>query len=125
METEKKPMAQPMHFATFKENANQSFDKPLFNVVQHDESVQVFDANRIYRTLVWASEGYEESVSIDLMAKEAVRNMYDGISSTEVTEALILAAVAFIEKDPAYGYVAAQLLLKKLFYEVTNESIEK
>lgn len=121
---EKKSLAQSVNFASFKEKSTHSLNTALFNVVQHDSSVELFDIRRIYRTLQWASEGYEGVVSLDLMAREAISNMYDGINSTEVTEALILASVAFIEKDPAYGYVAAQLILKKLFYEVTAESIE-
>ncbi len=125
METEKKTIMRTAGYPSFNDKTSQPFDKVMFNVVQHDESIQLFDVNRIYRTLMWASVGHEQSVSIELMATEAVRNMYDGISFMEVTDALILAAVAFIEKDPAYGYIAAQLLLKKLFYEVTNESIER
>jgi len=125
MEIEKKTITGPVGYSSFDGKASQLFDSVMFNVVQHDKSVQLFDVDRIYRTLMWASIGHKQSVSIELMAKEAVRNMYDGISFMEVTDALILSAVAFIEKDPAYGYVAAQLLLKKLFYEVTNESIER
>jgi len=123
VEIEKKTTVQGMDYSLFS-GGNMQLNAKLFNVVQHDESVQVFDINRIYRTLAWASSGHEESISIEVLVKEAIKNMYDGISFAEVTDALILSASSFIEKDPAYGYVAAQLLLKKLFYEVTNESIE-
>ena len=34
---------------------------------------------------------------------EAVRTVYDGISTTQIERALVLAAAAFIERDPAYS----------------------
>lgn len=125
MEIERKIFMQSMYPAFDTVHVRQKYSDAVFNVVQHDDTVQLFDVSRVYKTLAWASIGHESAVSIDRIATEAIRNMYDGISFMEVTEALILSSIAFIEKDPAYGYVAAQLLLKKLFYEVTGESIER
>jgi len=125
MEIERKIFARSNYPAFDTANLGQKYSDAVFNVVQHDDTIQLFDVNRIYRTLAWASAGHEQAVSIERIATEAIRNMYDGISFMEVTDALILSAIAFIEKDPAYGYVAAQLLLKKLFYEVTGDSVER
>ena len=126
MELENKKSIYGLHGAAYGTGSTSMEPKRAsFNVVQHDDSVEPFDISRIYKTLTWASSGYESSVSIDLMIQEAIRNMYDGIMVSEVTDALILSAVAFIEKDPAYGFVAAQLVSKKLFYEVAGESIER
>lgn len=93
-------------------------------VMQHNGSREVLDINKIYKTIAWAAEGYHGEINADDIMQETVRNIYDGITASELSEALILAAVAFIEKDPAYGYMASQLLLKKLFLEVTGASIE-
>ncbi len=95
------------------------------SVVQLDGSRESFDIQRIYRTIAWASQGHEALINADLIMQETIRNIYDGISANEISEALIMATTPFIEKDPAYGYVAAQLLLKKLFAEVTGVSIER
>ena len=95
-----------------------------FYVVQHDDSRTLFDISKIYKTIAWAAQGYQHEIDADLIMQETVRNIYDGITTSELLEALILAATAFIEKDPAYSYIAAQLLLKKLFMEVAGSPIE-
>jgi len=96
-----------------------------FKVTLHDNSVGFFDINRIKKTLSWAIAGYSQSVSEQLIINEAIKNMYDGINIHEINQALVLAATAFIERDPAYGYIAARLVIKQLFYEVTQSSIEQ
>ena len=50
--------------------------------------------------------------------QEVSRIIFDGIATIEIEKACILAAVAFIERDPAYGVVATRLLLQKLMHEV-------
>lgn len=93
-------------------------------ITKRDGKRELFDVHRIYAVIAWASRGHEAHINADEIMQETVRNIFDGIHVSEIAEALILAAIAFIERDPAYGYVAAQLVLKKLFVEVTGSSIE-
>ena len=125
MDLEKKRSIHSLQFTSSSEVATDArrITKQLY-VIQHDGSREVFDINRIYKTIAWASEGHQQDINADEIMQETVRNIYDGITVFELSEALILATIAFIEKDPAYGYMAAQLLLKKLFIEVTGVSNE-
>lgn len=123
MDLENKLNANGLLFENISDVATKNVGKQFY-VVQEDNSRVLFDITRIYKTLAWASRGHEQDVDVDELMQEMIRNIYDGITSVEILDALILAATAFIEKDPAYGYVAAQLLLKKLFMEVTSVSIE-
>jgi len=92
-------------------------------ITKRDSTIEPLDVSRWRDALVWASAGYEADISIPLVIEEAFRNIFNGITSTELEDALILATVAYIERDPAYGYAAARLLNKKLFKEVTKQSI--
>src|SRR4051812_41942581 len=47
-----------------------------------------------------------------------LRDLYDGVPVEEVRKSAILAARALIEKDPAYSYVTARLLLNTIRLEV-------
>ena len=67
--------------------------------------------------------GFENIIDMQAIISETMRNIFDGVSHHEVAEALILAASAFIEHDPAYGFVASRLLFKKLFKQVTKKSV--
>jgi ribonucleoside-diphosphate reductase alpha chain len=49
---------------------------------------------------------------------ETLRNLYDGVPMDEVYKAAILAARTLIEKDPAYTYATARLLLHTIRKEI-------
>lgn len=84
-------------------------------------SYERFDVARVKKTVAWAMTTYQE-VDVDYVVAEALKNIFDGISAHEIIDALILAATGLIELDPAYGYLTAQLLLKKLFKEVIGHT---
>ena len=54
-----------------------------------------------------------------------MRDCYDGISFNEVRRALILSARSLIEREPAYNYVTARLLLDVIRAEVLGESVSQ
>lgn len=55
-----------------------------------------------------------ESVAPQAIITETLKNIYDGITVTELYQALIMSARSLIEQDPQYSYVAARLLLTSL-----------
>jgi ribonucleoside-diphosphate reductase alpha chain len=52
-----------------------------------------------------------------------VKNLYDGVPAEEVRKSAVLSARALIEKDPAYSYVSARLLLHIIRREVLKEEV--
>jgi ribonucleoside-diphosphate reductase alpha chain len=62
-------------------------------------------------------------VSPKAVVEQAVRDLYDGISFNEVRLALILSARSLIEREPAYNYVTARLLLDLIRAEVLAENV--
>lgn len=92
-------------------------------VSNKDGTNELFDRNNIVITLAWALAGYEKIIDVDAIIANVQNNLFDGISSTDIDELVVLAVTAMIESDPGYGYVAARLLLKKLFKQVTQQSI--
>jgi len=96
-----------------------------FSVIKKNNMRETLDLEHIYRTITWACSGYESIVDIDLIIQEVMKNIFDGISLPEIADAFILSTITFVEQDPAYSYVAARLLFKKLFKEVTDCSVTK
>ena len=91
-------------------------------VKKSDGIFVLFDYNKIREEVVDASKGYEKETDIDLIVREAIKNIYDGVSTEEITKALILASISFIEKDPSYSYVSGRLFFNRIFREVVGES---
>ena len=92
----------------------------LGRLIVKEESGQsvVFDFNKIKDSIAEASEDFLKEVNVDAIADEVIRNIYDGITTNDIQKALILASTSFIERDPAYSYVAGRLFLQKVYKEV-------
>src|SRR5256712_2208222 len=73
------------------------------------------------RALVQAAcEGLAEAAP-EAILEATLRDLYDGVPMEEVRKSAVLAARALIEKDPAYSYVTARLLLHAIRFEVLGE----
>ncbi len=96
-----------------------------FRVTKRNSNIVPFEIAKIRISIERAVRGYEKDVSIDLLFSEAVRNLYDGVTTQEIEKALVMGAVAFIEQDPAYDKIATRLLLQKAYREVFGASLSE
>lgn len=94
-------------------------------IKKSDGKIVLFDPLKVSESINLASIGYEEVISTDLITKELIKNIHDNITTLDIQKALVLSAISFIEKDPAYSYVAGRLFIQRLFKEITGESILK
>jgi ribonucleoside-diphosphate reductase alpha chain len=92
-------------------------------VIKHEGITELLNIERMHTTLVWAAADWIDQVDVNIILDEVYKNIFDGIDPQGISEVLILATVSFIERDPAYGYVAGKLLLKRLFKQVTSHSV--
>src|SRR5216117_2947225 len=81
------------------------------------------DLARLEELIASACEGLGEVVDPKLILAETLKNIYDGVPSDEVRKSAVLSARALIEKDPAYSYVTARLLLHTIRREVLGEEV--
>ena len=99
--------------------------KPAINTVNVTESGvrKPLDAEGLMRLLQSACVGLEGVTSPDVIMEATLRDLYDGVPMEEVHKSAILAARALLEKDPAYSYVTARLLLNTIRKEVIGEEV--
>lgn len=83
------------------------------NVVQPDGSRLPLDIERV-RTVVAEACAHLEDVSETAIIDEALRNLYDGVTSEELSTSLVITARTLIEQEPNYSFAAARLLLDNL-----------
>ncbi len=96
-----------------------------YTVYKKNGKTQFFDPQKMYATIERAAKGFENIISLPLIMNEIIKNIYENISTKEIDDAVILGAVAFIEKDPRHSIVAARLLLQKLAKEVFGISVSE
>jgi ribonucleoside-diphosphate reductase alpha chain len=92
-------------------------------VIGFDGSRSAFNQEEILRIVVEACQGFEGKVSAETIVKELAKNLFEGMKESEITTAAIMSARAFTEKDDAYSFVTARLLLQKLFEEVLGKRL--
>ncbi len=67
--------------------------------------------------------GLGSAVAPDDVLALTIRDLYNGVSQAEVSKSLILSARSLIEKEPAYSFVTARLLLNDLRREALGEEV--
>ncbi len=95
----------------------------IINVTGVDGVVRPLDLDRFTALVQSACEGLGEVVNAELVIQSALKDMYDGVPMHEVHKCLILAARSMIEKEPAYNFVTARLLLNNICSEVLGEDV--
>ena len=99
-----------------------SAEIPAIKVSHPNGSQQTLDMERLRAVIEEACSGLGSAVSIDAILGNTVKNLYDGISEDELFQAPILASRVLIERDPAYAYASARLLLDRVRWEVLGEA---
>ena len=105
-------------------DVNQNEAPPELTMVVNGIS-QPLDINNLKRLIEDSCSGLEEAVSAENVLNLTVRDLYDGVPFDEVNKSLILSARSLIEKDPAYSYVTARLLLNDLRREAIGEELTR
>jgi len=94
--------------------------EPVLHVVENGQR-KPLDMAALEALLAGACEGLAATPAP--MREALLRDLYDGVPMDEVRKSAILAARALIEKEPAYSYVTARLLLNTIRLEVLGEEV--
>ena len=86
---------------------------PDIQVLMPDGELQALNVERLF-TLVTEACSDLKDVEAELILKEAMRNLYDGVSYDDLNTSLVISARTLVEKEPNYTYATARLLLDKL-----------
>ena len=88
-------------------------EKTGIKVVLDDGTESNLDEQRLYTMVAEACEGLQD-VAIDEIIEEAKKNLYDGVSMSDVRPSLVMTARTLVEKEPNYTFVTARILLDNL-----------
>jgi ribonucleoside-diphosphate reductase alpha chain len=92
------------------------------NITRYDGTKVPFNADKINRSIERACQGLFDPVSkVTQIATETRLTLYDGITTDELDQATINAAVQNIKDDIEYDKVATRLLLKTIYRKVLGE----
>ncbi|WP_339412335.1 ribonucleoside-diphosphate reductase subunit alpha [Pseudomonas sp. EA_35y_Pfl2_R5] len=86
---------------------------PSIRVTHLDGTVAPLDMGRLNTIVTEACEGLAE-VDGELIQKETLKNLYDGVAQSDVSTALVMTARTLVEREPNYSYVTARLLMDNI-----------
>ncbi len=92
------------------------------SITKWDGTKEPFNADKINRSIERACIGLMDPISkVTQIATETRLTLYDGITTEEMDEATINAAVQNIKEDVEYDKVATRLLLKTIYRKVLSD----
>lgn len=92
------------------------------SITKADGTKEAFNADRINRSIERATYGLTDPISkVTQIATETQITLYDGITSEEMDQATINAAVQNIKDDIEYDKIATRLLLKTVYRKVLGD----
>lgn len=77
-----------------------------------------FDINQVRIAIQKYCGDRLSAAEIETVLLEARTNIYDGISTSEINQVIIMSLRSRIERDPKYSYLAARLLVNDLYIDV-------
>ena len=97
---------------------------PSINVVESGQT-RPLEMERLTALIKDSCEGLGRAVDAGQILQMTLKDLYNGVPMDEVRKCTILAARSLIEKDPAYSYVTARLLLNSVRFEVLGEEVSQ
>ena len=94
-------------------------DNQVIKVTTASGETKTLDMNRLIAVVNEACQDLEH-IEGHLIIDDALRNLFDGVSESDVNPALVMSARTLIEKEPNYSYAAARLLLDSLRREALS-----
>ena len=104
-----------------------TINAPEISVTKRDGTLVPLDINRLAAVVNHACDGLED-VSADLILEESIKNLYDGVSVSDMKSSLVMSARTKVEQEPNYSFVTARILLDELrsealtFLNIAEES---
>lgn len=105
-----------------KEIAGSETPASILNVLENGRLTPL-DTARLLALIESSCIGLGEAVNPVVILEATLKDLYDEVPMEEVRKSLILSARALIEKESAYSYVTARLLLHTMRLEVLDEEI--
>ncbi|MEI7440366.1 MAG: ribonucleoside-diphosphate reductase subunit alpha [bacterium] len=101
----------------------EGFSGTIKTITLDDGSVVPFNEGKVRQIIQEAATGFSKEVDVNLVLNETLKALYEGMPKKSLMQAAIMATRAFIERDPAYSFVTARLLLQVTFDEVIGNFV--
>ena len=103
--------------AAKKEEVARKIESRQLSVKKSSGAEEVFLLEKVRKTLSHVAVGEASGVNVETIIKQVEMEVYDGISTADITRTLIMVVRSMIELDPAYSILASRLLAHTIYKE--------
>jgi len=96
----------------------EKIDRREIKVVKRSGETVEFNIGEIEKAITNCCIGLEDSIDVIGILRDTKLGLYDGIKTSEINQAVIMAIRARIERDPVYSTLAARFLFNDLYKAV-------
>ncbi|MFA5132042.1 MAG: ribonucleoside-diphosphate reductase subunit alpha [Candidatus Paceibacterota bacterium] len=93
-------------------------------VTKANGTKQKFDIEKIRASVLYVVKGYEKEINVEQIVNQIKLEIYEGMTTKEISKALIMTVRSMIEQDPAYSYVAARMILAQINEDLLGETLD-
>jgi ribonucleoside-diphosphate reductase alpha chain len=97
---------------------------PTLKVRKSSGEVVSFNRYNITQTLSYHTAGLENDIDVKLILSGIENSIYDGMTTKEISQIIIMTVRSYIDRDPAYSTLAARLLLNTIYENVIGEDLD-
>jgi ribonucleoside-diphosphate reductase alpha chain len=92
-------------------------------VQKRDGKIENYQTEKLHSSFQKITQNKIDSDEQSLLVSKVEKQIFNNISTAQIIEILILTTSSWIEKDPAFDQITAQLLLHKIYREVLGEKL--
>ncbi len=97
---------------------------PTLKVRKASGEVVSFNRYNITKTLSYHLKDLENDIDMNLIVSGIENSIYDGMTTKEIAQIMIMTVRSYIDRDPAYSVLAARLLLNTIYENVIGEDLD-
>ncbi len=100
----------------------QKLEKNMLKVIKSSGREEIFNISKIEKVITRAAKAFP-NIDTGLVTAEVKKNVFDGITTKAISQALVMVGKSFIERDHDYSFFTSQLLLTTVYREVFGEKV--
>jgi ribonucleoside-diphosphate reductase alpha chain len=95
-------------------------EESAIRVKKRSGKMVTFDLGEIKKAIENVLKDTNFSIDVDAIVQSAKLNMYDGMTTSEINRAIVMALKATLEREPGMSFVTARFLINDLYKDVLH-----
>ncbi len=107
-----------------KEEDLEKLEESALKVIKKDGKAEGFQVKKLKKSIEYSIGDYNKEIDVEKIINQVKLEIHDGITTKELSKMTVMIVRSMIELDPAYGYLAARLLLRDVYSEAVGGEIK-